>query len=109
MAPAPPEPPDPFARWNDLPSEPWWRHSEPYSCREEEDSNSPWVAAGLSDFGRADPLSLIRYYGIGTYLRYSTMGFTGCPPLVKNPDRYHLDPPIDPTYFSRRDLGIRGP
>ena len=43
----PPEPPDPFARWNDLPPEPWWRESAPYSCRQEENPDSPWVAAGF--------------------------------------------------------------
>ena len=39
-------------------------------------------------------------------MRYHIMGFHGCTPMVKYPDRYHLDPPVDPTYYSRGDLEI---
>ena len=102
----PPAPPDPFAHWNDLPPEPWWRESAPYSCRQEENPDSPWVAAGLPDLGGSDALSLIRYHGNGSYIRYSLMNFNGCTPTVKYPDRYRLDPPVDPTYYSRGDLEI---
>ena len=110
-APTPPEPEpeppyDPFASWNDLPAESWWLPSEPYSCAEAENPDSPWVAAGLPDPGGSDPLSLIRYYGNGTYLRYGNMGFGGCTPTTRDPNGYHLDPPADPTYFSLGDLEI---
>ena len=98
---------DPFAaRWNDLEPEPWWRESEPYSCHQEEKQTSPWRSAGLVDLGGSDPLSLIRYFGNGSYLRYGNMGFDGCTPLDKYPDAFHQDPPADPSYYSLGDLDI---
>ena len=102
----PPEEDDPFAHWNDLNRKPWWRPSEPYSCRQEEKQTSPWLAAGLVDLGGSDPLSLIRYYGNGSYLRYGQMGFFGCTRLDKYPDAFFLDPPVDPTYYSIGDRAI---
>lgn len=101
-----PDPDDPFAYWNDLPPEPWWRHSEPYSCREEENPASPWAEADLPDLGGSDPLSLIRFFGNGSYLRYGHMGFNGCTRTTKDPNGFHLDPPADPTYYSHGDLEI---
>ena len=98
---------DPFAaRWNDLEPQPWWRDSEPYSCLQEEKQTSPWIRAGLTDLGGSDPLSLIRYFGNGSYLRYGHMGFDGCTPLDKYPDAFHQDPPADPAYYSLGDLDI---
>ncbi|MCY3776535.1 MAG: hypothetical protein OXH11_11180, partial [Candidatus Aminicenantes bacterium] len=97
---------DPFAHWNDLKPEPWWRESAPYTCRQEEKQTSPWLSAGLIDLGGSDSLSLIRYFGNGSYLRYGHMGFHGCTPLNKYPDSFHLDPPADPTYYSLGDLDI---
>ena len=97
---------DPFARWNDLEPQSWWRESAPYSCAEPEKTVSPWIDAGLIDLGGADPLSLIRWFGNGSYLRYGNMGFRGCTPLTKYPDSFHLDPPADPTYYSVGDLEI---
>ena len=107
-SPEPPPPPvdDRYALYNNLPPEPWWRDSEPYSKIEEENPDSPWMAAGLADLGGSDPLSLIRYFGNGSYLRYGHMGFTGCTRTTKDPNGYHLDPPADPTYYSRGDLEI---
>ncbi len=52
------------------------------------------------------PLSLIRFYGNGSYLRYGFMGFDGCTPIKEYPDRIYLDPPVDPTYYSLDDLDI---
>ena len=97
---------DPFARWNDLEPQPWWRQSEPYSCLQEEKLTSPWLNAGFVDLGGSDPLSLIRYFGNGSYLRYGQMGFFGCTPLDKYPTAFHQDPPADPTYYSLGDLHI---
>ena len=99
---------DPFARrWNNIPAQPWWRESAPYSCASEAKTMSPWIANGLQDLGGADSLSLIRYFGNGSYLRYGHMGFSGCTPLDKYPDRFHRDPPADPTYYSLGNLDIR--
>ena len=97
---------DPFAHWNDLAPQSWWRASQPYSCTSSPNPASPWVEAGLLDLGGSDPLSLIRYYGNGSYLRYGRMGFMGCTPMVRYPDDTHLDPPADPTYYSLGDLEI---
>lgn len=98
---------DSFAkRWSHLEPQPWWRESAPYSCRQKENKNSPWRRVGLRDLGGSDPLSLIRYFGNGSYLRYGHMGFSGCTPLDKYPDSYFLDPPADPTYYSLGDLDI---
>ena len=97
---------DPFAHWNDLEPQAWWRESKPYSCRQEDKETSPWLDAGLDDLGGSDPLSLIRYFGNGSYLRYGHMGFNGCTRLTKYPDSYYLDPPADPTYYSLGDLAI---
>ena len=97
---------DPFAHWNDLEPRDWWRESAPYSCRTEENQTSPWLEAGLGDLGGSDPLSLIRYFGNGSYLRYGHMGFHGCTALTKYPDSYYLDPPADPAYYSLGDLVI---
>ncbi|MCY3731995.1 MAG: PKD domain-containing protein, partial [Rhodospirillaceae bacterium] len=96
---------DPYERWNDLEPQSWWRESAPYSCRQEDKETSPWLEAELADLGGSDPLSLIRYFGNGSYLRYGTMGFYGCTPLAKY-DSYHRDPPADPTYYSLGDLDI---
>ena len=104
--PEPDEPPDPFAFWNDVPPEPWWRESAPYTCHEEENPNSPWLAAGLEDLGGSDPLSLIRFFGNGIYLRYGNQGFRGCTFSNKNPEGLLLDPPQDPKYYSLGDLEI---
>ena len=97
---------DPFARWNDLEPEPWWRESAPYTCLQKVKQTSPWLRAGLIDLGGSDPLSLIRYFGNGSYLRYGNMGFGGCTELDKFPDAFHRDPPADPTYYSLGDLDI---
>ena len=97
---------DPFARWNELEPQSWWRQSAPYTCARTENSASPWLAAGMMDLGGADPLSLIRYFGNGSYLRYGHMGFHGCTPFQKYPNAFHLDPPADPTYYSLGDLDI---
>ena len=96
----------PFTRWNDLEPRSWWRESEPYSCAPEEKQSSPWLDAGMIDLGGSDELSLIRYFGNGSYLRYGHMGFDGCTAIAKYPDRFHLDPPADPTYYSLGDLDI---
>ena len=98
---------DPFARWNELEPRSWWRESEPYSCMQTEKRTSPWLDAGLVDLGGSDPLSLIRYFGNSSYLRYGNMGFHGCTRLDKYPDAFHLDPPADPAYYSRGELEIR--
>ena len=60
----------------------------------------------MVDLGGSDPLSLIRFYGNGSYLRYGFMGFEGCTPIQRYPDRTHLDPPVDPAYYSLGDLDI---
>ena len=92
--------------WNNLPSQPWWRESAPYSCAVVAKTTSPWIEAELKDLGGSDPLSLIRYYGNGSYLRYGSQGFEGCTPMDKYPHRTHLDAPADPTYYTRGDLEI---
>ena len=60
----------------------------------------------MTDLGGSDPLSLIYYYGNGSYPRYGYMGFEGCTPMKRYADRTHLDPPIDPAYYSLGDLDI---
>ncbi|MDE2968772.1 MAG: hypothetical protein OXT51_01525 [Chloroflexota bacterium] len=65
----------------------------------------------MTDLGGSDALSLIRYFGNGSYLRYGFMGFEGCTPVKKyvgepGPVTTHLDPPVDPTYYSLGDLDI---
>ena len=60
----------------------------------------------MTDLGGDDELSLIRWYGNGSYLRYGLMGFEGCTPIEKYPGRTHLDPPVDPTYYSLGNLDI---
>ena len=98
---------DPYARkWNNIPSQPWWRESAPYSCAPTQKTTSPWIEAGLQDLGGSDPLSLIRFYGNGSYLRYGDQGLEGCTPIDKYPDRTHLDPPADPTYYTLGDLDV---
>ena len=97
---------DPFARWNELEPQAWWRESEPYSCLSPDKDTSPWIEAGMTDLGGSDSLSLIRFHGNGSYLRYGYMGFEGCTPMKKHPDRTHLDPPVDPTYYALGDLDI---
>ena len=97
---------DPFARWNKLEPQDWWRESEPYSCLTPEKDTSPWIEAEMTDLGGSDPLSLIRFFGNGSYLRYGFMGFEGCTPIKKYPGRTHLDPPVDPAYYSLGDLDI---
>ena len=98
---------DLFAQWwNHLEPEVWWRESAPYSCYEEENKTSPWLKASLIDLGGSDPLSLIRFFGNGSYLRYGVSGFRGCTPVEKDPGITHLDPPADPAYYSLGDLDI---
>ena len=97
---------DPFARWNSLEPQDWWRESEPYSCLSPAKETSPWMEAGMTDLGGSDQLSLIRFHGNGSYLRYGFMGFEGCTPIEKYSDRTHLDPPVDPAYYSLGDLDI---
>ena len=97
---------DPFARWNGLEPQDWWTESKPYTCLSPEKDTSPWIEAGMTDLGGSDPLSLIRFYGNGSYLRFGYMGFEGCTPMKKHPDRTYLDPPVDPTYYSLGDLDI---
>ena len=103
---------DRFAEfWDELerldPRPDWWRDSEPYTCRQKENHDSPWLEAGLEDLGGSDPLSLIRYFGNGSYLRYSDLRLFGCTELEKYPGKYHvMDTPIDPTYYSLGDLNI---
>ena len=97
---------DRFSHWNGLEPQAWWTASEPYSCLSSEKESSPWIEAGMTDLGGSDPLSLIRFYGNGSYLRYGFMGFQGCSPMKRYPDRTHLDPPVDPTYYSLGDLDI---
>lgn len=97
---------DPFAHWNDLEPESWWMESTPYTCQQKWNESSPWLDAGLIDLGGSDSLSLIRYYGNGSYLRYGHMGFSGCTELDKYPGSFHLDPPADPTWYSLGDLDI---
>ena len=100
-------PDDPFARiWGNIASQPWFRESEPYSCTPAAKATSVWTEARLKDLGGADPLSLIRYFGNGSYLRWGFMGFSGCTPTKKYPDSFHQDPPADPTYYSRGELDI---
>ncbi len=91
--------------YNNLEHRPWWEESKPYSCEQPENPDSPWVAAKLIDLGGSDPLSLIRYFGNGSYLRYEQMGFSGCTPTEAY-HGFHIDPPVDPTYYSLGDLGI---
>ncbi len=96
-----------FERWNTLVQpQHWWQESAPYSCAAPQKATSPWIEAGMTDLGGGDPLSLIRYYGNGSYLRYGYMGFEGCTPSQKYPDTTILDPPADPTYYSLGDLTI---
>lgn len=97
---------DPFARWNELEPQDWWRKSEPYSCLSPKKETSPWIEAGMTDLGGSDSLSLIKYFGNGSYLRYGFMGFEGCTPMKKHPSRTHLDPPVDPSYYSLGQLEI---
>ncbi len=115
VAPAPtptyavPEPEN-YDAWNDhewlAEPKPWWRDSNPYDCDPPPNPQSPWTPAGLPDLEGQDPLSLIRYFGNGSYVRYGLMGFEGCTFMSKYPDRTHLDPPVDPTYYSLGDLEI---
>ena len=97
---------DPFARFNNYEPQPWWRESAPYSCLRQKKQTSPWLDAGLMDPGGSDPLSLIRYFGNGSYLRYGRMGFSGCTRTDKDPNGFHLDAPADPTYYSLGELDI---
>ena len=99
-----------YDAWNDhewlAEPKPWWRPSNPYNCDPPSNPNSPWSAAGLPDLGGQDPLSLIRYFGNGSYVRYGKMGFEGCAFMSKHPERTHLDTPYDPTYYSLGALEI---
>ena len=90
-------------RWNNvLPREDWWRESTPYSCIAEEKTSSPWIDAGLEDLGGGDPLSLIRWYGNGSYLRYAAQTVEGCTPTARYPG------PHPPRSARRSDLLQRG-
>ena len=96
-----------FEQWfGNLDPKPWWRESAPYSCEPYENPDSPWREAGMADLGGADPLSLIRWFGNGSYLRYGAMGFEGCTWTWKNPQATNRDPPADPTYYSLGALEI---
>ena len=97
---------DPFARFNRLEPQPWWRESTPYTCHQPEKQTSPWLDAGLMDPGGSDPLSLIRYFGNGSYFHYGWMGSNGCTRTNKFPKGYHLDAPVDPAYYSLGELNI---
>lgn len=97
---------DPFARWNGLEPRDWWRELAQYSCLNPAKETSPWIEAGMTDLGGSDPLSLIRFYGNVSYLRYGFMGFEGCTPVKKYPYRTYLDPPVDPACYSLGDLAI---
>ena len=66
----------------------------------------PLDTSGHDRPGRADPLSLIKYYGNGSYIRYGFMGDEGCAPIAQYPGRTHPDPPVDPTYYSLGELTI---
>lgn len=101
-------PPSPyFETYNDLEAKSWWKESEPYSCEPAVNGNSPWVEAGMADLGGSDPLSLIRYYGNGSYVRYGAMGFHGCTRMWKYPNSTtHLDTPADPAYYTLGDIDI---
>ena len=105
-----PPPPQRYDSWNDhewlAEPKPWWRESEPYDCDPPVNASSPWTAAGMPDLGGQDPLSLIRWYGNGSYVRYGLMGFEGCTFMSKEPERTHLDIPADPTYYSLGRLEI---
>ena len=83
-----------------LEPKPWWRESEPYSCQPAENPDSPWLEAGMPDLGGSDPLSLMRYFGNGSYVRYGNMGFEGCTLMWKFPRATYRDPPADPTYYT---------
>ena len=99
-----------YDAWNDdewlAEPKPWWRASNPYACDPAPNPSSPWTAAGLPDLGGQDPLSLIRYFGNGSYIRYGLMGFEGCALMSRHPERTHLDIPVDPAYYSLGDLEI---
>ncbi len=99
-----------YESWNDhewlATPMPWWRPSNPYDCDPPPNPDSPWTAAGMPDLDGQDPLSLIRYFGNGSYVRYGLMGFEGCTFMGKHPERTHLDIPLDPTYYSLGDLEI---
>ncbi len=102
---------DHFAKWNELAPQHWWRDSEPYTCLAPPKDTSPWIEAGMTDLGGSDALSLIRFFGNGSYLRYGFMGFEGCTPVKRylgepGPVTTHLDAPVDPTYYSLGDLDI---
>ncbi len=110
MATATPVPARRYDSWNDhewlAVPKPWWRESKPYDCDPPTNPNSPWTAAGMPDLGGQDPLSLIRWFGNGSYVRYGLMGFEGCAVMSKYPDRTHLDMPADPAYYSLGNLEI---
>lgn len=89
-----------FESLNDREPRPWWPESAPYSCAPVDNPESPWVAAGMPDLGGSDPLSLIRFHGDGTVLRYGNEGFYGCTRSWKYPDAGRLDRPVDPTYYT---------
>ena len=46
---------DPFAMWNALAPQDWWRESEPYTCLSPEKDTSPWIKAGMTDLGGSEP------------------------------------------------------
>ena len=110
MATSTPVPAKRYDSWNDhewlANPMPWWRDSNPYDCDPLANPDSPWTAAGMADLGGQDSLSLIRYFGNGSYVRYGLMGFDGCSPMSKHPQRTHLDMPADPAYYSLGDLEI---
>ena len=105
-----PPPAPSYEDWNDhewlAEPKPWWRDSNPYDCDPPPNPDSPWTAADMPDLGGQDPLSLIRYFGNGSYVRYGLMGFEGCTPMSKYSHRTHLDAPADPTYYSLGNLEI---
>lgn len=92
---------DRFEAWDTrLEPKSWWKQSAPYSCKPAEKPDSPWREANLPDIGGSDPLSLVRYFGNGSYVRYGNMGFAGCTLMWKYPRATYLDAPADPTYYT---------
>ena len=89
-----------FETYNALEPKPWWKNSAPYFCEPAVNTESPWVEAGMTDLGGSDALSLIRWFGDGTYVRYGIMDFHGCTTSWKLPDSTHQDSPADPTYYT---------
>ena len=92
--------------WNDiLTPEEWDSPSNPYTCLYGENI-SAWVDTGLIDLGGQDSLSLIRFYGNGSYLRYNNMVYSGCTQTIKYSYMNNYDSPADPKYYSVGNIDI---